>query len=227
MYNERTGRAEVRFCLFTLVELMIVVAIIILLISLSLPALNRAKESGRSLVCKSNFKNSMTASLNYMEESNGWGPPHYVYYAGAPVPERTWAVTLDYCGYLPKSAVTLCPAWAPSHKARTIYQCSGMLLSASWKGGSALVRWTALPRGTGKPSAPSLFWVLGDSIDIDTKEQSSHITSASGNPGRLHLRHMKQANIAFLDGHVENVLSNKAIQYGFKVFYMTEAIEVP
>jgi len=59
---------------FTLVELLVVVAIISLLISILLPALNRAKEEARMVVCRTNLKSLGTAYAMYTADNNDWYP---------------------------------------------------------------------------------------------------------------------------------------------------------
>ena len=60
---------------FTLVELLVVVAIIALLISILLPSLQRAKEQARITVCLSNLRGLGLAFSQYVAENNGWYPP--------------------------------------------------------------------------------------------------------------------------------------------------------
>ncbi len=56
---------------FTLVELLVVAAIIALLAALLLPALSHAKASARSAQCKSNLRQTSLAETLYVGDNNG------------------------------------------------------------------------------------------------------------------------------------------------------------
>jgi len=60
---------------FTLIELLVVIAVIALLVALLLPALGRAKESGRRSACASNLRQLSVALAIYAGENEGAFPP--------------------------------------------------------------------------------------------------------------------------------------------------------
>jgi len=59
---------------FTLVELLVVIAVTSALLSLLLPALNRAKETGRSAVCRNNMHQIMLAVEYYVLDNEDYLP---------------------------------------------------------------------------------------------------------------------------------------------------------
>ncbi len=59
---------------FTLIELLVVISIIALLVSILMPALNKAKEQARRTLCMSNEKQIALAFIMYSDANDDWMP---------------------------------------------------------------------------------------------------------------------------------------------------------
>jgi prepilin-type N-terminal cleavage/methylation domain-containing protein/prepilin-type processing-associated H-X9-DG protein len=148
---------------FTLVELLVVVAIIALLIAILLPSLNKAREAGRSVVCMTHLKQIGQAILMYAGDNNQTLP-----YAVATLPgTETWLSYDDllnpYLGgtldlekrktdhYIPmKMPVFLCPSdrLPPGWYMRRSYSLcrgSGQNYASYIDSGVAFAAWTYDP----------------------------------------------------------------------------------
>ena len=78
MFSSRTNHGALGRSAFTLVELLVVITIIGILIGMLVPAVNSAREAGRSVQCKSNLNNLGKACLAHEEAqqifpTGGWG----------------------------------------------------------------------------------------------------------------------------------------------------------
>jgi prepilin-type N-terminal cleavage/methylation domain-containing protein/prepilin-type processing-associated H-X9-DG protein len=82
---------------FTLVELLVVIGIIALLVSMLLPALNKARESARTVACLSNLRQIGLAMSMYLSEQKCVVPAAY-FKDG--VHRELWSTILVNSGYL-------------------------------------------------------------------------------------------------------------------------------
>jgi len=80
----RPHRLAVRFRAFTLVELLVVVGIIAVLVSILMPALNKARRAANTVVCASNMRQIGLAMVMYCGEHNGCFPCAFIDVGPAP-----------------------------------------------------------------------------------------------------------------------------------------------
>ena len=91
---------------FTLIELLVVVAIIAVLVAMLLPALSRARESARTVVCQSNLRECGLAIYYYANDYNEYAPPPYSHHGST-----VWYIYLSkYLKRQGRGSCLVCPS---------------------------------------------------------------------------------------------------------------------
>ena len=204
-----SARRPFQFNLFTLIELLVVIAIIAILASMLLPALNKARDRGKTISCVNNLKQQGLAIVQYCDANAGITPPSGMQ-AGV-MQNIYWHATL-YANMIGASPVK-----------------NSLVYDIDWSGGSGLLKvklfhcpgWFKDPVAT----APQVL----QHYSINVYFASDHITrtlSAISQPsgratifdypnqrrvGRPQLsytsawRHAERGNYLFADGHVNTL----------------------
>jgi prepilin-type processing-associated H-X9-DG protein/prepilin-type N-terminal cleavage/methylation domain-containing protein len=204
---------------FTLVELLIVLAVIGVLAALLLPVFSRAREKSRQASCQANQKQILLSVNMYVQDYDGFFPRNYYHNAAGQI--VTWYEAL--LPYTKSQQMFQCPTdngtsiggdWAPTPKFRSSYAASYDLLRGEGSESAA----SAPLSGVGK-SATTVF--LSDA-GTQTTLEAPYVTTSSpvkdgcwliwfsanstGDDTSIcgpSLRHSGMSNVGFVDGHVK------------------------
>lgn len=204
---------------FSLVEVILAIAVIAILMILLLPALGRMRESAKAGVCTQNLRRIGVGLAGYMGEHNGDLVP-YASLGGSP--QKFWFDELDkYMGEEPYQydrthphKWQLCPSKpvAPENRQTVGYGWNHRYLGyipSDPKGGKANIR---------QISRPSETIVVGDSRDIEDRNLpppvSEHRYLYSQSVSLLAARHGGKGFYLLLDGHVMAASPQEVVDTG-------------
>ncbi len=202
---------------FTLIELLIVVAIIAILAGMLLPALNQARGKAQAISCNGNIKQMGMFHTLYAQDWNDYFPTPYLSYRTGTGAEWYYQMKL-VAHYLQKRNDT-------SHKVNacpTFYPIKMQLMNGSgWVGTTYGVNSftldTASPQDYDKPrpkasgfKAPSRGSLLVENYGHGTwsSAESSLFTAPNSNVTNPNFVHNGLANVFFFDGHTESRQKN-------------------
>jgi len=220
---------------FTLIELLVVIAIISLLASLLLPALSKAKESGRAALCKSNMRQISLGMLMYVDENNDYIPwpgeidrnwaPDWVFggqadtFANNPRMWRNPGYGFHAEAGSVFSYVTSLPRMRYSEKFTNVfpvYRCP----STGPLGRAQRVNYSMNgeldPNGPNSPGVRHSAVINPSQKLLLLNEDPATMKNASFNPGGTAISgrfvtHNGRINVAYIEGHIETMKHQKVM----------------
>lgn len=187
---------------FTLIELLMVIAIIALLATMLLPALQKSKGKAKDIKCANNLKQLGTISSLYIGDWNNLP----AFWDGS----KTWTNLFADLGYIKwvragnVNTVYSDARWiyCPSYMPDGMLDSNGAPNSFSYAYGMNAAKTGNLSSVT----SPSEYNIYADTIL--TAASTSYLFQyyhyyISAADQKVHLRHSKRANFWFLDGHVK------------------------
>lgn len=194
---------------FTLVELLVVISIIVLLISILLPALKQARMATIAVSCQSNMRQLSIITANYINDFNNRFPRTGLGNQAAPDGERQWWLVFDAAGYQapPRRGPASDTQDRPGDPSIQTYAYNTALGREDWTSWSAHA--VASPTEIRDKNfskviifSESYNWFYWNSFP--SEGIGCGIPRSEG--GRLSVPHNESQNIAFLDGHAEQRL---------------------
>ncbi len=187
---------------FTLIEILVVIAIIAILASMLLPALSQAREKGKQIACTSNIKQTAQGMIMYLDDYDGIFHPVYEASTGL-----TWIKALTGVGYYkstpdPGKNPLFCPSGEFSsynwNEPRTVNRGTSYGLNVYVTGHLTFSPSTWHPHKITQIKSPTTNMMFGESSSYRIEPYGTFYTA-------MQERHQNRMNVAFVDGHAGKV----------------------
>ncbi|MFA9478429.1 type II secretion system protein [Phycisphaerales bacterium AB-hyl4] len=217
MRRKRTHTREHHTSAFTLIELLVTITVIVLLISIVLPALGNARGSARAVLCLNHQRQLATTVMMYVDDFRGALPrptigTDVVGMSTAQQQQAVWYNAVD--AYYGKATPTSAserhheawkhdPVWASFDEAKRANNRT-IKMNDYLKGNNDN---DEPPHFTYEQAIrrPTLMVLFVDGQSADVHPNASNDTHFGATPGRVALRHADGANVTFVDGHGRHV----------------------
>lgn len=226
--KEDSRSKSLMFRNFTLIELLITIAIIAILAAMLLPALNQARETARRGKCLSNQKQIGTAMIMYADDSAGWSAFSTMPTTGRQRP--TYAGILHITKHLVSPKVYICPSAASYKNSEQCLKATNPGVDLWATGGNTLYDWVHYAPNDYYVKWPTTVWGTPTRKYSETRNASSKVmltdsvglipanyfagderygdgrgifqtTSVAGMSPLMDPRHNNSTNVLWADGH--------------------------
>lgn len=216
---------------FTLVEFLVVIGIIVIVMSMLLPAVSRARAAARASTCASNIRQLQLAAINYAVDNAGYLPPAHLFFITKNLDRwhgtrPTMSKPFDFNNsrlkpYLQVASIKQCPEFEPlpggfensagGYGYNDQYLGSSMMLASGSMSAVKLdTDFGNRPARMAMIHSPARTICFTDAaianpnlVEYSFAEPPLQSDGSQSTPS-IHFRHHGRANIAWLDGHVSS-----------------------